>query len=176
MRKVLQSTSIFLFLATSWAFGQGSVVIRGETSTGVYQNIGAVSGAIKTIEQGGTIAETASNLWVSGTSAVNAALTVTLPAVSGQFHYITSIQIQKLYNVIGVASATGNIITTTNLPGNPAFTTEQLASAAGTVVTVVSLSMTSPIKSSVVNTATTIVMPQQLQTIWRANVNYYTAP
>jgi hypothetical protein len=77
--------------------------------------------------------------------------------------------------VVGVAAGAGVIITTTNLPGNPAFTTEQLASAAGTVATVVSLTPATPIKSSVANTATTIVAPLQLQTIWRINVTYFTA-
>lgn len=116
-----------------------------------------------------------SSLLVTGTAAVNTGVTVTLPAVAGAFHYITSIQIQKLYAVVGVAAAAGVIITTTNLPGGPAFTTEQLASVAGTVATVVNLSFAgNPLKSSVVNTATTIVCPAQLQTIWRVNVTYYT--
>lgn len=119
----------------------------------------------------------ASTLCVTGTAAVNTALTVTLPApAAGLFHYITSIQVQKLYAVVGVAAGTGVIITTTNLPGTPAFTTEQLASAAGTVATVVNLTPTTPLKSAVAATATTIVAPVQLQTIWRINVTYYTAP
>lgn len=116
-----------------------------------------------------------SNLMVTATGAVNTAVTATLPAVAGQFHYITSIQISKLYGVIGVAAGAGVIITSTNIPGTPAWTTEQLASPAGTVVRVVDLTPVTPIKSSVVNTATTIVCPIQLQSIWRINISYFAA-
>lgn len=115
-----------------------------------------------------------STLCVTATAAVNTALTLTLPAVAAQFHYITNIQISKLYSVIGVASGSGVVITTTNIPGSLAFTTEQLASAAGTVAKVVDMNFGgNPLKSSVVNTATTFVCPQQLQTIWRITVTYY---
>lgn len=117
---------------------------------------------------------TSANLHVTGTAAVNTAVTVTLPAVASQFHYITSIQIVKLYSVIGVAAGAGVLITSTNLPGGPIWTTEQLASPAGTAPMVVNYQPTTPLKSSVVNTATTIVCPVQLQTIWRVNVSYFT--
>lgn len=118
----------------------------------------------------------ASSLLVTATAAVNTALTATLPAVAGQFHYITNIQITKLYSVVGVASAAGNVITTTNLPGSPSFTTEQAVVAAGLAPKVVDLNFGgNPLKSSVANTNTTIVCPQQLQTIWRVVVTYFTA-
>lgn len=116
----------------------------------------------------------ASTLMVTATAAINTAVTLTLPAAAGLFHYITAIQVQKLYGVVGVAAGAGVIITTTNLPGTPAFTTEQVAGAAGTVVTVVNFVPATPLKSSVANTATTIVAPAQLETIWRINVSYYT--
>lgn len=116
-------------------------------------------------------------LHVTGTAAVNTGLTVTLPAAgAGLFHYITSIQWVKRYSVIGVAAGAGVIITSTNLPGNPAWDTEQLAGAAGTVVLVINYQPTRPLRSSVANTATTIVAPAQLQTIWRGNVSYYVGP
>jgi len=110
----------------------------------------------------------------SSTAAVNTALTTTLAAAgAGLYHYITKIEIVKLYNVVGVAAGAGTIITTTNLNGL-AWTTEQLASAAGTAVTVVKWeNEASPLKSQVANTNTTIVAPAQLQTIWRINVLYY---
>lgn len=118
----------------------------------------------------------AATLVQSTTAAVNTALTSTLPAAgAGLFHYITSIRVEKLYSVIGVAAGAGVIITTTNLNGL-AFTTEQLASAAGTVARVVDTAFATPLKSAVANTATTIVAPQQLQTIWRITVTYFTAP
>lgn len=93
------------------------------------------------------------------------------------FHYILSIKVTKLYSVVGVANGAGNIITSTNLSGSPAWTTEQLASVAGTAVQVVSeVAAGLPMKSAAANTATTIVCPAQLQTIWRVQVCYYTGP
>jgi len=123
-----------------------------------------------------TVHEIPADLWVTGTAAVNAGVTVTLPAVAGMFHYIVAVELVKLYSVVGVAAGAGVIITTTNLPGTPSFTTEQNASPAGTCVRVIDLNPCIPMKSSVVNTATTFVAPAQLQTIWRWNVVYYAAP
>jgi hypothetical protein len=116
-----------------------------------------------------------SNLHVTATAAVNTGSTATLPAPgAGLFHYITRIELVKLYAVVGVAAGAGVIITSTNLPGAPAWTTEQLASAAGTVARVIDWEYTgNPLKSSVANTATTFVAGAQLQTIWRWNVSYY---
>jgi len=115
-------------------------------------------------------------LHVTGTAAVNTALTITLPAAgAGLFHYITSIQWFKKYSVIGVAGA-GPIITSTNLPGNPAWDTEHLAAPANTVIRVIDYQAHGPLRSAVANTATTIVAPLQLQTIWRGNVSYFIAP
>lgn len=117
----------------------------------------------------------AAQLHVTATAAVNTASTATLPAAgAGLFHYITSIQLVKLYSVIGVAAGAGVIVTSTNLPGNPAWTTEQLASAAGSVVKVIDYQATTPLKCLVANTNTTLVAPVQLQTIWRWNVSYFT--
>jgi hypothetical protein len=89
------------------------------------------------------------------------------------FHYFTSIQLVKLYSVVGVAAGAGVIITSTNLVGNPSWTTEQAVGAVGTAPKVIDDKLSSPLKSSVANTATTFVAPAQLQTIWRWNVQYY---
>jgi len=120
------------------------------------------------------VSEVPADLWVTATAAVNASSTCTLPAPpAGQNHYITRIELVKLYAVVGTASAAGVIVTTTNLPGNPSFTTEQAAGALGTAPKVISMDFDPPIKSSVAGTATTFVAPAQAQTIWRWNVIYY---
>jgi hypothetical protein len=115
---------------------------------------------------------TAAPLHVTGTAAVNTALTVTLPAVGGKFHAIVAIELVKLYSVVGVAAGAGVIVTSTNLPGNPAWTTEQLASAAGTAVKVIDRAFPNPLRAAVAGVVTTLVAPAQLQTIWRWNVSY----
>lgn len=111
-----------------------------------------------------------------GNAAVNTALTVTLPAAgAGLYHYITSIRLDKLYNVVGVASGAGIIVTTTNLNGLE-FITQQIGSAAGTVAAAINVSYGDGLRSAVPNTDTTITAPAQLQTIWYLTVNYYIAP
>lgn len=116
-----------------------------------------------------------STLRVTATGAVNNAVTATLPAAgAGLFHYITRIELVKLYATAGTASGAGVIVTSTNLPGNPAWTTEQLASPAGTVAKVILEESQAPLRSSAANVATTFVAPAQAQTIWRWNISYYT--
>lgn len=116
-------------------------------------------------------------LAVTGTAAVNTGVTITLPAAgTGLFHYITGIEIIKFYSVVGVAAAAPVVVTTTNLPGSLAFTTDQSASAQGTQSRLWYDFAANPLRSSVANTNTTIVAPVQLQTIWRLNAFYYAAP
>ena len=109
---------------------------------------------------------------VTAVSGVNSAVTLTLPAVVGEFHYITAIQIVKHYNILGVDQAAPILVTTTNLPGDPVFTFEQRAASRGSD-SIQTIEPTTPIKSSTVNTATTIVCPAQVETSWRVNVWYY---
>jgi hypothetical protein len=113
-------------------------------------------------------------LMVTATAAVNTSVTLTLPAAgAGLFHYIRSIELVKLYAVVGVAAGAGVIITSTNLPGGPSWTTEQIVSAVGNAPKVIAKELTAPLKSAAANVATTFIAPAQLQTIWRWNVMYY---
>jgi hypothetical protein len=107
-----------------------------------------------------------------GTS--GAAVTLTLPAVAGQFHYITLIEIVKYAAAALTGSATPVTVTSTNLPGTPAFTMGT-AAAIGTTERIF-FTPNKALKSSVVNTATTIVCPATTSVIWRVNVWYVAAP
>lgn len=110
-------------------------------------------------------------------SAANAAVTLTLPAVVGQFHYITRIRI-TMHNV--TATAVGAAVSTlaftsTNIPTALAWT-EGNALAAGTSKTVVDEVLENPIKSTTVNTNTTIVAPAGgVGVLVRITAYYYTA-
>jgi len=118
----------------------------------------------------------ASTLHVTATAAVNTAITASLPApAAGLFHYITSVQLVKLYSVLGVAAGAGVVITSSNLAGGQAWLTEQAAGAVGTAVRVIDYQPTTPLRVAAAATATTFVAPAQLQTIWRWNVSYFTA-
>jgi hypothetical protein len=118
----------------------------------------------------------ASTLAVTATGLTGAAVTLTLPApAAGLFHYVTSIEITKFASALLVAGATPVLVTTTNLPGSPVYSFSAAASAAGTIDRY-QVTPTTPLKSSVAATATTIVCPVATTTIWRVNVTYYTAP
>jgi hypothetical protein len=117
----------------------------------------------------------ASPLAVTALSSANTAVTATLPLVSGQFHYITSIHVTRTCTAALTGSA-ALAITTTNLPGSLAWTAGN-ACAVGTTNNDLAMDLTSPLKSSVAGTATTIVCPAAgAAVICRIVVLYYAAP
>ena len=116
-------------------------------------------------------------LHVTATAAMNTAATCSLPGAGvGLRHYITRIRIERLYSVVGVAAAAATNVTTTNMPGSPIFGFSQAAAAQGTMEVADMDFSGAPIQVSSANTATTIVGPAQLQTIWRISAWYYVAP
>lgn len=119
----------------------------------------------------GVVGTTAATKGVTATGAAAAAVTLTLPAVAGKFHYITEIQVVKFATALLTAGATPVLVTTTNLDGAPALSFTAAASAAGTSE-VQQFEPALPIRSAVVNTATTIVCPATTATIWRVTVFY----
>lgn len=116
-----------------------------------------------------------STLAVTNTAAANTAVTLTLPAAgAGLFHYITYIEITR--NATAALAGTATlVITTTNLPGSLAWSVGNAMSAGGTQIDV-RMAFPSPLKSSVANTATTIVTPAPgAAVLWRVTAFYYTA-
>lgn len=114
-----------------------------------------------------------STLHVTATAAANTAAVATLPAAGvGMFHYITHISLIR--NATAALAGTATLIhTTTNLPGNPAWSVGNAMAAGGTQVDL-AYSPTTPLKSSVANTATTITMPAAGAAVLnRVNVTYY---
>ena len=112
-------------------------------------------------------------LHVTATAAANTAATATLPSAGvGLFHYITHIDITR--NATAALAGTATIIhTTTNLPGSPAWSVGNAMAAGGTQIDVV-YDPTVPLKSSVANTATTVVCAAGgLAVLGRVNVSYY---
>jgi hypothetical protein len=117
-----------------------------------------------------------SDLVVTFTAAANTGGTITLPAAgSGLFHYITAIYINRTATAALTGTAT-LVITTTNLPGSLAFSVGNAMVAGGTQRDIEINFSTNPLKSSVANTATTIVLPTPgAAVLWRANVFYFAA-
>jgi len=114
-----------------------------------------------------------STLHVTATATANASATATLPAAgAGLFHYITNIHLCR--NATAALAGTATLIhTTTNLPGSPAWSVGNAMIAGGTQIDL-DYSPTTPLKSSVANTATTVVMPAAGAAVLnRVNVSYY---
>ena len=76
-------------------------------------------------------------LAATGLSAANAIVTVTLPAVVGQFHYVTSVFVHRTCTAAITGTANLNI-TTTNLPGAIAWSMGN-ACAVGSTTTAVAV-------------------------------------
>lgn len=73
------------------------------------------------------------DLWVTAVGAAGAAVTLTLPAAAARFHRIAWIEIIMYATAARTGGATPVTVTSTNLPGNPAWTHES-AQAVGTCV------------------------------------------
>ena len=113
---------------------------------------------------------------VTATGTSGNGVTLTLPAVAGQFHYITIIEITK-FNAQSVSgSSTPRVITSTNLPGNLAWTMGNAEGGTGQGSSARIVHMPAmPLRSLVANTPTTIVCPASTDNIWRINVYYEAA-
>lgn len=114
-----------------------------------------------------------SALHVTATAAANTAATASLPAAGvGMFHYITSIHICR--NATALLAGTATLIhTSTNLPGSPAWSVGNAMSAGGTQIDL-DYTPTTPLKSLLANTATTVVAAAAgLSVLGRVNVTYY---
>lgn len=115
---------------------------------------------------------TPSNLHVTGTAAANTPVTVTLPAIGGKSHFITSIQLVRVATaaVVGTAAL---IHTSTNLPGNPAWDAGN-AIAVGQAIVDLDYRPTTPLQAFAAGSATTFTMPAGgVGVINRINVSYY---
>jgi hypothetical protein len=122
-----------------------------------------------------TVSLPSSTLAVTALSAANSAVTATIPAVAGQFHYITSIHVTRTCTAALTGSA-ALAITTTNLPGSLTYTSGN-ACAVGSTNNDLALDMDFPLKSSAVNTNTTIVCPAAgAAVLCRISVLYFAAP
>lgn len=121
-----------------------------------------------------TSAPQPSTLCVTNTAAAAAACTLTLPAILGQFHYISHLTITRYATAAVTGTATPILVTSTNLPGSPVWTFAR-AQAIGTTDIQTLVLPGAALKSSVANTATTIVCPATASVLWRITATYYGA-
>ena len=151
-----------------------SALVAGSATIGAVTGPAAAALALDATLTNHTQRNQPTALAVTVTAAANTAATATLPAVAAQFHYITGIEIMRTSTALLAGTAT-LVVTTSNLPGGLAWSFGN-AMAAGATQRDLFITFPNPIKSSVVNTATTIVLPAPgAAVLWRANVYYYTA-
>lgn len=169
------SVSVGNFPSTQAVSGSVSVsnlpatqAVSGTVSVGNFPGTQTVAGTVAVSNlQSAALAVTA-----TGTAA--AAVTLTLPAAgAGLFHYLCSLEITLFSTAARTGSATPVLVTTTNLPGTPAYTFGS-AGAIGTTDRYMP-ALAAPVKSAVANTATTIVAPATTAALWRINATYYAA-
>lgn len=118
------------------------------------------------------IAGRTSTLLVTATGAASAAVTATLPAVTGLRHVIDFIRVTRSATALLTAAAAPLVVTTTNLPGSPALTIGQDAAAQGVDKEAVLDFGALGLAATALGTATTVVCPVATGSIWRVNVGY----
>jgi hypothetical protein len=114
------------------------------------------------------------DLAVTATGAAAAAVTLTIPAVGGQFARIKSLTIAMYSSAARTGSATPVVVTSTNLPGSMAWTFPS-AGAIGTITEKVLDFGAGGLRASAANTNTTIVCPGTANVIWRVTATYRNA-
>lgn len=112
------------------------------------------------------------SLGLTVTAAAAAIATLTLPAVPGFRHILTSLSITRSAAALLVAAAAPVIVTTTNIPGALAFTFGADAAALGTDKTVDLDCGGTGLACTAINTNTTVVGPATAGVIWRINATY----
>lgn len=115
-----------------------------------------------------------STLCVTGTAAAGQGVTLTLPAIAGQFHYLTYLSIVRYATAAVTGTATPILVTSSNLPGSPVWTFAR-AQAVGTTDTQTLPLAGNPLRSLVLSTASTIACPGTASVIWRVTAIYYGA-
>jgi hypothetical protein len=112
-----------------------------------------------------------SPLAITATGVSGAAVTLTLPAVTGLRHLISSLTIIRFAAATLTAAATPVLVTSTNLPGSLVFPIDADAAPIGTSFTWRD-NWPLPLAASAQTAATTIVCPATPSVIWRASAAY----
>lgn len=157
--------------------GGGSLTIDGTVSVGNFpanQGVNLASGPGTSVATPAIMRRVPNDLCVNATGAAAAAVTLTIPAVAGAFHYIDAIEITLYSTAARTGVAAPVTVTSTNLPGAPTWIFES-AGAIGTAVRY-ALSASCAFKSTTVNTATTVVCPAVTGGFWNVKAIYSAAP
>lgn len=165
--------AVFRVRASALTSGTPVVTIRSNPSIANFLRIGSLPALGAGTATIGTVLPRDSDLAVTATGTIGTGVTLTLPAAGvGLFHHIGLLELYMFAGALLVAAATPVLVTSTNLPGSPVWDFEANAAAQGTDEPRV-YAFPNPLKSSVANTATTIVAPATTSIIWRLTAVYY---
>lgn len=111
-------------------------------------------------------------LVVTATGAAAAAVTASLPAVTGLRHYVDFVQVSKFNAAALTAAATPVLVTTTNIPGAPVLNFSAGGEAQGAEQSKEMDFGGQGAAATALGTATTVVCPATTGVIWRVIVAY----
>ena len=110
-------------------------------------------------------------LTAQATAGIGVGATLTIPLVTGFFHYITKIRITKYVGTTLTPTATPVIVTSTNIVATPSFDFKTLGSQGD--IEMVDIDFATPLKSSGAGANTTFTAPALTGAIWRLTAFYY---
>lgn len=166
----------FRMICSSYTSGAATVALSSSTlSSGIYNPPPLTIGAgPNSAANRAFVQNVPSSLCVYAEGVSGAAVTLTLPAVTSQYHYIDTLKIVAYYAAAVAASATPITVTTTNMIGTPKFYLPTGLNQ-GEVVRLEPFSGGGYIRSNAVTTATTVVMPATPGILWSALCAYTTS-
>lgn len=109
-----------------------------------------------------------------GASGAAVTLNIASPG-AGLRHYLTYLTIDRFAAALLTAAAAPVTVTTTNIPGTPAFSFPAEAAPQGTIF-LWREDFAYPIATTAQATATTVVCPATTNVIWRVTAGYFVAP
>ena len=141
----------------AWASGSAATIIVSDTQGSLNANVA--------IQRSGT-------QLVTNTGGVGAAVTATLPAVTGLRHYIDFIRVTRSATAALTAAAAPVLVTTGNLPGSPVITFGADAAGIGLDKEGVLDFGAAGMAAITAGGATSVVCPAYPGVVWRVNVCY----
>ena len=147
---------------------------HGSRATRVVLYRGDGSAALVANANGEIVTQPKELISVTATAAAGSAATLTVPApAAGLFAYLAWLQIVQYAAGALTGGATPQLVTTTNLPGNPVFTFPTALAIGQTSVQ--QMEGNGAVKAAAAATAITVVTPALANCIYRLNALYYVA-
>jgi hypothetical protein len=161
-----------VWMASCAGFTKVRALVTAYTSGGSTATLVASNALFDDFAKNGSV--TSVTATAVGASGAAVTLTIASPG-AGLRQYLTYLSINRFAAAVLTAAATPVTVTTTNIPGTPAFTLPADAAALGTIYPWRE-DFAYPLMANAQATALTIVAPATTGVIWRITAGYYVAP